>query len=283
MALLMSTPITVLAALSAALLLGCAQGPLPASSAVPKGYALVWSDEFDRPGLPDPTKWGYDTGMNRQGWHNHERQYYSARRAENAEVRDGRLVITARKEARRDAADWGGQAYTSARLLTAGKAEWTYGFFEIRAKLACGRGTWPAVWMLGSQGEWPARGEIDILEFVGREPTRVFSTVHTRSGSGGHGVGAAAEVADACSAFHDYQLHWTPQQLEFSIDGKPHFVLANAGKGQAQWPFDAPQFLILNLAVGGDLGGDVDDGSFPVRLEIDHVRVYQQPSQGPGQ
>jgi beta-glucanase (GH16 family) len=275
----MFNPKTGSAAVMAALLLGCAQGPQRpphALLAVPDGYALVWSDEFDRPGLPDPAQWGYDTGMNRQGWHNHEKQYYSGPRAENAEVRDGRLVITARKEALRSAADWGGQAYTSARLLTAGKADWTYGYFEIRAKLPCGKGTWPAIWMLGSRGDWPAMGEIDILEFVGREPTRVFSTVHTTSGSGGQGAGAATDVADACSAFHNYQLLWTAQQMRFAVDGKTHFVLDNAGQGPAQWPFDAPQFLILNLAVGGDLGGAVDDGIFPVRLEIDHVRVYQK-------
>jgi beta-glucanase (GH16 family) len=272
----MLTPTNVITALAAGLLMGCAPVLPRTPSGVPAGYALVWSDEFDQAGLPDPAKWGNDTGMNRQGWHNHEKQYYSGPRAENAEVRDGRLLITARREALRGAADWGGQAYTSARLLTAGKAAWTYGYFEIRAKLPCGKGTWPAIWMLGSQGDWPAMGEIDILEFVGREPTRVFSTVHTTSGSGGHGAGAATDLTDACTAFHDYQLHWTPQQLRFGVDGQTHFVLDNAGKGPSQWPFDAPQFLILNLAVGGDLGGEVDDRIFPVRLEIDHVRVYQR-------
>lgn len=262
------------------LLLGCSSLPPPAkpieSVAVPVGYSLVWSDEFSQPGLPDPARWNFDTGMNKQGWHNNERQYYSGPRAENAVVRDGHLVITARKEALTSAADWGGQAYTSARMLTAGKAQWTYGYFEVRAKMACGKGTWPAIWMLGSQGQWPAMGEIDILEFVGSEPTRMFSTVHTRSGSGGNGSGAATDLATACTAFHTYHLHWTPQSLRFGVDGKTHYVYANAGKGTDQWPFDAPQFLILNLAVGGDLGGAVDDAIFPVKLEIDHVRVYQQ-------
>jgi beta-glucanase (GH16 family) len=259
---------------------GCALPGAPEADVpelhVPAGYSLVWSDEFATDGLPDPSKWTYDTGRNKQGWHNHEKQYYSGPRAENAQVRDGRLVITARRERLPEAADWGGQEYTSARLLTAGRAEWTYGHFEIRAKLPCGRGTWPAIWMLGSKGDWPAVGELDIAELVGREPTKVFSTVHTASGSGGNGAGAATEVPDACGAFHTYQMQWTPQQARFGIDGRTHFVYKNAGKGRHQWPFDAPQFLILNVAIGGDFGGDVDDLIFPVRMEIDFVRVYQK-------
>ncbi len=252
--------------------------PTPATTLrVPEGYALVWSDEFATPGLPDPGKWVYDTGMNRQGWHNRELQYYSRERAENSVVRDGRLVITARREQLSSAPDWGGQAYSSARLITAGKAEWTYGFFEIRAKLPCGRGTWPAIWMLGAQGGWPAGGELDIMEQVGKEPSKVFSTVHTSAGSGAHGKGGATQLPDACSAFHDYQMLWTRDSVSFGIDGKVHYVYSNARSGQAQWPFDAPQFLILNIAIGGDLGGPVDDAIFPVQMEVEHVRVYQAP------
>jgi beta-glucanase (GH16 family) len=274
-----------LAGLIALLLVGCAgmSPPLPRGApqalGIPADYALVWSDEFADNGLPDPAKWAHDTGMNRQGWHNHEKQYYSGPRAENAQVRDGKLVITARKEQRTTAPDWGGQGYTSARLLTAGKAEWTYGYFEIRAKLPCGKGTWPAIWMLGSRGDWPARGELDILEQVGKEPTKLFSTVHTADASGASGSGSATQVLDACSAFHTYQMDWTAQQIRFGIDGKTHFTYWNAGTGKKQWPFDAPQFLILNIAIGGDLGGDIDDNIFPVRMEIDHVRVYQQARQ----
>jgi len=272
-------PIVYLVAL---LLVGCASAPTPlpqatpAALGVPAGYALVWSDEFSTEGLPDASKWAYDTGMNKRGWHNRELQYYSGPRAENAEVRDGKLVITARKEQRPAAADWGGQGYTSSRMLTLGKAEWTYGYFEVRAKLPCGKGTWPAIWMLNSAVVWPAGGELDIAELVGREPTKVFSTVHTTSGSGANGSGAPTEVLDACTAFHTYQMHWTPQQARFGIDGKTHFIHKNAGTGKAQWPFDTPQFLLLNIAVGGDFGGAVDDSIFPVRMEIDYVRAYQQ-------
>lgn len=250
----------------------------PAADLVrPANYRLVWSDEFDQAGLPNPSKWAYDTGMNKQGWHNNEQQYYSGPRAENAEVRDGKLVITARKESLTSAPDWGGQRYTSTRLVTAGRAEWTYGWFEVRARLPCGKGTWPAIWMLGSRGGWPAGGELDIMEQVGKNPTHVFSTTHTSSGSGANGKGNGTQVPDACTAFHTYQMLWTATEVRFGIDGKTHFVYPNAGTGPAQWPFDAPQFMILNIAIGGDLGGEVDDAIFPVRFEIDHVRVYQAP------
>ena len=271
-----------LACLIASLLIACTPAPAPSPQAtpvtlgVPAGYALVWADEFSASGLPDTSKWAYDTGMNKQGWHNHEKQYYSGPRAENAEVRDGKLVITARKEQRATAPDWGGQGYTSSRMLTLGKAAWTYGYFEVRARLPCGKGSWPAIWMLNSAVVWPAGGELDIAELVGREPTKVFSTVHTTAGSGGKGSGAATEVLDACTAFHTYQMHWTPKQARFGIDGKLHFTHTNAGTGKDQWPFDTPQFLILNIAVGGDFGGAVDDSIFPLTMEVDYVRVYQK-------
>lgn len=244
---------------------------------VPAGYQLVWADEFDKPGLPDPTRWSPDTGMNKAGWHNRELQYYSAARPENGVVRDGKLVITARKETLDTAPDWGGQRYTSVRLISRGKGDWTYGFFSVRARLPCGRGTWPAIWMLASQGDWPAAGELDILEHVGKDPDHVFSTVHTATGSGGQGKGGGTRMGDVCKAFHDYQMHWTPTEIRFGIDGKHHFTYPNAGSGKAQWPFDAPQFLILNIAIGGDLGGPVDDSIFPVTMEVDSVRVWQKP------
>ena len=243
---------------------------------IPDGYALVWSDEFGAQGLPDTAKWAYDTGMNKAGWHNHELQYYSGPRAENAELRNGKLVITARKEQLTQAADWGGQRYTSTRLITLGKAEWMYGYFEIRAKLPCGKGSWPAIWLLNSAGVWPAGGELDVMEHIGREPGRVFSTTHTTAGSGGNGQGAAVQVPDACDAFHTYQMDWTAQQVHFGVDGKTHFSYPNLGLGKDQWPFDTPQFLILNIAVGGDFGGAVDDSIFPIQMEVDYVRVYQK-------
>ncbi|HRD97759.1 MAG TPA: glycoside hydrolase family 16 protein [Rubrivivax sp.] len=247
----------------------------PTSAAVPSGYRLVWSDEFDTPGQPNAAHWVADTVRNKDGWYNNEKQYYAAGRLENAEVRDGRLVITARRESLHTAPDWGGQAYTSARLITRGKADWTYGFFEIRARMPCGKGTWPAIWTLGRGGHWPGDGELDILEHMGHTPLRISSAVHTSAGSGGHAVGGTTRLPDACRALHDYQMHWTPQAISFGVDGVVHWVYTRRAGDVGAWPFDKPQFLILNLAIGGDLGGAVDDAIFPVAMEIDHVRVYQ--------
>jgi beta-glucanase (GH16 family) len=244
---------------------------------VPKNYRLVWSDEFNTPGLPDPARWQHDTFRNKEGWFNNERQYYSGPRLENARIQDGRLLIEARKESMSSAPDWGGQRYTSTRLITRGKAAWTYGFFEIRAKLPCGRGTWPAIWMLGTGGVWPDDGEIDIMEQVGSNASRVFGTVHTRAGSGGNSIGAATQVPDACTAFHDYQLHWTADELAIGIDGVVYYRYPNPRAGRATWPFDAPQYLLLNIAIGGTLGGAVDDTIFPVTMEVEHVRIWQAP------
>lgn len=243
--------------------------------APPAGYQLVWADEFERDGLPDPTRWAYDTGMNKAGWHNRELQYYAGPRAENAVVRGGRLVITARRESLSTAPDWGGQRYTSTRLFTHGRRDWTYGFFEVRAKLPCGLGTWPAIWLLNSAMDWPAGGELDIMEHVGKNPGHVFSSIHTAANHGGNPVGGGTTLKDACSRFHDYQMHWTADRLRFAIDGKVHLEYVNPRAGRERWPFDTPQFLILNIAVGGDLGGPVDDSVFPVAMEVEHVRVYQ--------
>lgn len=254
-----------------------AQGAESAAPAtVPAGYRLVWADEFDTEGLPDPRRWVHDTARNKEGWHNHELQYYAGPRLENARVQGGRLVVTARCEDLAQAADWGGQHYTAARLLTRGKAEWTYGFFEVRAKLPCGKGTWPAIWMLGSGGAWPADGELDIMEHQGHRPTRVSSAVHMAAGHGGHAVGGATQLADACTAFHNYQMHWLPDKLEFSVDGVVHFHYPNLKLGAAAWPFDRAHYMVLNIAIGGDLGGPVDDRIFPVAMEVDYVRVYQK-------
>ncbi len=250
--------------------------PAPNPAYVPAHYQLVWSDEFSIDGLPDAAKWVYDTDRNRLGWFNNELQYYAAGRFENTLVTDGKLRITARRESLASAPDWGGQRYTSARLITLGKAAWTYGYFEIRAKLPCGRGTWPAIWTLGSTGSWPENGEIDLMEQVGSNPSRVFGTVHTLQ-SGGNGTGAAVQIADACSAFHDYQMHWTADEITLAIDGAPIYRYPNPRAGRATWPFDAPQYLLLNIAIGGSLGGVVDDSIFPVTMEIDHVRVWQAP------
>ncbi len=242
----------------------------------PAGYVLVWSDEFDVDGLPDPAKWDYDTDRNRFGWYNNELQYYARDRPDNARVIGGRLLISARRESLSSLPDWGGQRYSSARLVTRGKASWTYGFIEIRAKLPCGAGTWPALWTLGTRGSWPLDGEIDIMEQVGSNPTRIFGTIHTQL-SGGSGTGGATQVSDACSQFHDYQLRWTPDEIAIGVDGVTYYQASNPRTGYNAWPFDFAQYLLLNIAVGGDLGGPVNDAIFPVTMEIDHVRVFQRP------
>lgn len=257
------------------LLAACGTADPWARLAVPAGYQLVWADEFDREGLPDPARWLHDTGRNREGWYNNEKQYYAAPRAENARVQQGRLHITARREALRTAPDWGGQSYTSARLITRGLAQWTYGFFEVRARMPCGKGTWPAIWMLGSGGRWPDDGEIDILEHMGHSPALVSAAVHTAAGSAGQAAHGKAWLPDACGRMHDYQLLWTPQGLSFAVDGQAFWHYRKPADSRA-WPFDAPHFLILNLAIGGDLGGPVDDAIFPVSMEVEHVRVYQR-------
>lgn len=268
--------------------LACAQQPpsqIDEAASLPDGYAMVWSDEFETDGLPDESKWAYDTHRNREGWYNNELQYYSGPRAENARVENGMLIIEARRERldRREFPDWGRQNYTSTRLITNGRAAWTYGYYEIRAKLPCGRGTWPAIWTLGSvhQRGWPGDGEIDIMEHVGHDPGVVHGTVHTGAFNhmrGNHRT-ATTQVPDVCEQFHRYQMHWTPERITVGIDDRAHYqYVREANSGVDQWPFDKPQFLLLNIAVGGAWGGaeGVDDSIFPVRMEVDYVRVYQR-------
>lgn len=255
------------------------------SAAVPAGYNLVWSDEFSSSvvQLPDSSKWAYDTSRNALGWFNNELQYYANGRTQNSSVQGGKLIITARKENLSSlVSDWGGQSYTSARLVTKGKASWTYGFFEVRAKLPCGAGTWPAIWTLGSTvNTWPDQGEIDIMEQTGWDKQTVLGTVHTPAGFGGGASSGSKTLLDACTAFHNYQIKWTPSAIEFYVDGvsyRPAYTNPTPGVANNAWPFNNPQYLLLNLAVGGDLGGTVNDATLSsTSLEVDYVRVYQAP------
>lgn len=248
-------------------------------------WKLVWSDEFNKPGAPDPAKWTYEEGFIR----NREAQYY---RPENARVENGSLIIDVRKEKfpnpkyQEGSEDWRRvpfAEYTSASLTTEGKASWTYGRFEIRAKFPRGRGIWPAIWTLGTNTRevgWPTGGEIDILEHVGHNSGTVHANVHTRgfNHARGNGRGATLKVPDATTAFHIYAVEWTPKTLEFFVDDQQYFTLNNDGSGTDSWPFDAPQYLILNLAIGGAWGGQqgIDDSAFPQRMVIDYVRVYEK-------
>lgn len=258
----------------------CAGTPTPTPTPqpmVPAGYELVWADEFSGDNvLPDSKKWNYDTEANSTGWYNNELQYYAVKRLENSRVSGGRLIITARKEVISPAPpDYNKKEnYTSARLITRGLASWTYGFVDVRAKLPCGKGTWPAIWMLGTADDWPASGEIDIMEQVGQDPNRIEGTIHTKS-TDESGDGNWTRVVDPCSSFHDYHVLWTPQQIDIGVDGRVYHTYKNDGRGRDSWPFDDPQYLLLNLAIGGDMGGAVDDSIFPVQYEIDYVRAYQ--------
>ncbi|HYE07745.1 MAG TPA: glycoside hydrolase family 16 protein [Planctomycetota bacterium] len=243
------------------------------AAAAEDGPRLVFADEFDQPGRPDPAKWTYEEGLVRNG----EAQFYTRDRAENARVSDGCLVITARKEA------FSGAAYTSASLTTQGLADFTYGRIAVRARLPKGRGTWPAIWTLASditQTGWPLCGEIDIMEHVGFDPLRVHTTVHTaaynhtKGTQRGHGV----EVADLSQEFHVYGCTWDEDAVRFDLDGVETFVFPNDGAGdRATWPFDRPHYLILNLAIGGGWGGQqgIDDAIFPAEMRVDYVRVWQ--------
>jgi beta-glucanase (GH16 family) len=248
------------------------------AGAVPPGYHLVWSDEFDSGRMPSPDKWRYDTWRNRDGWFNGEAQYYSADRPQNARIDDGQLIIEARHESLAQYPDYGGQAYSSARLITDGTARWTYGFFEIRARLSCTRGAWPAIWLMGDH--WPAGGEIDIMEQLGFDPGTIYGTAHT-PWSVAHQTpsGAAAHITSPCTAFHRYQVEWTRDAVTFLVDDTPYHTYRRPAHATAEtWPFDQPEFLILNVAVGGGWAGQkgIDDNGFPDGMAVDYVRVYQR-------
>jgi beta-glucanase (GH16 family) len=251
------------------LLLSCGGSSAPQSPS-PQPATLVWQDEFDGQGLPDASRWGNEVGLIR----NNERQYYTDRRTENARLEGGRLVIEARKES------YQGASYTSASLTS--RASWTYGRIEVRAKLPKGRGTWPAVWTLGTsigQVGWPACGEIDIMEHVGFDPGRIHANVHTRAYNHVQGTnkGNNVLVSRADEDFHVYEAVWTESSIEMKVDGRSYFTFNKEAGGDPVWPFDKPQYLILNLAIGGSWGGQqgIDDAAFPARYEIDYVRVYR--------
>lgn len=237
-------------------------------------WQLVWSDEFDISGLPDSSKWAYDTGSN-GGWGNNELQYYTYRKLENARVENGQLVIEAKKE-KVDSFN-----YTSARLLTKGKSSWQYGKIEARARIPAGVGSWPAIWTLADgMRVWPDDGEIDIMEHVGFNQGHVHGTIHCKKYN--HMIGTQKSdtifVPDCSTSFHVYSMEWDKEIIKVALDGKVFFSFENDGKGYESWPFDNKMFLIMNIAVGGNWGGQkgIDDSSLPWKMEVDYVRVYQK-------
>lgn len=225
---------------------------------------LVWEDNFDTDGAPDATKWTYDLGAG--GWGNGESQTYTSD-ATNVKVEGGSLIITARKD---------GTNYTSARIKSEGLYQFKYGKVEVRAKLPASGGTWPAIWMLGANFSsigWPRCGEIDIMEQTGADKNTVLGTTHWFNTAGGANAsyGETTAITNAATEFHIYSLEWTEASLKIFLDGVQYYELTN----NADLPFNADFFLILNVALGGSLGGVIDAGFTEDTMEIDYVRVYQ--------
>ncbi|CAL1516717.1 hypothetical protein MMC2321_00440 [Chitinophaga sp. MM2321] len=229
--------------------------------------SLYWSDEFNTDGAPDPAKWGYDIGNGSNGWGNAESQYYT-NRTENVVIANGVLKIKAIKE------NFSGSAYTSARILTKDKFAFKYGKIEVSAKLPEGLGTWPAIWMLGSNVstvDWPACGEIDIMEHKGSEPNKIYGTLHYPGHSGGNAVGGTVQVSNETTAFHKYAMDWSPSLIRFYVDDQLYYSFTNT----SSLPFNHDFFIILNFAMGGAFGGAIDPAFTNATMEVDYVRVYR--------
>lgn len=238
---------------------------------------LVWADEFKGQEPPNDDKWTYDIGTGNSGWGNNEKQYYTAR-AKNVQLVGGKLIIEAHKE------DYEGSQYTSARLVTREKQSWGPGHkIAVRAKVPGGRGTWSAIWMLGDNLKevgWPRGGEIDIMEHVGFAPDSLYGTVHTTAFNGMIGTqdGGSIAAKDLETNFHIYSIDWHADRIEFQLDGKTYHTFTKGDNaGPEEWPFDAPQHLLINLAVGGTWGGreGIDETIWPRRMMVDWVRVYK--------
>lgn len=238
-------------------------------SAQKKNRTLVWEENFSGKELNE-SDWNFETGdgcPNVCGWGNNERQIYTK---SNHRIKNGKLIITAQKK---------DSLYTSTRITTAGKKEFQYGRIEARAKLPQGSGIWPAFWMLGSnigKAGWPACGEIDILEYVGRNPETVYTTLHTTATHGDHASSQKTVISNIEQGFHVYAVEWNAEQIEFFVDGISVYKYNPEPKDTSVWPYNQPFFIIVNMAVGGNFGGpEVDDSIFPQQFIIDYIKVYQ--------
>jgi beta-glucanase (GH16 family) len=258
----------------------------PAASAAPVAAAPrpefepAWADEFDRDGRPDPANWTYLVGDGTKyglppGWGNNELEWYTEDRPENARVENGHLII----ETRRD--HFEGHEYSSARLVGAGRRDFTYGRVEVRARVPKAAGVWPAIWMLPTQwtyGDkgWPANGEIDIVEFVTVEPDIVHVSIHTTNHNHAQRTQLTAKRKDPTFStdFHVFVLEWLPDSLTWLIDGQKVLRFDNPHTDYKDWPFDKDFHVLLNVAVGG-WGGKPDPALFPQRMEVDYVRVMR--------
>ncbi|MEM9685452.1 MAG: glycoside hydrolase family 16 protein [Bacteroidota bacterium] len=234
-----------------------------------QGETLLFEADFNTDRLNE-VHWNYELGdgcPNLCGWGNNERQIYTR---ENVQLRDGKLVIKATRDS---------TLYRSGRITTKKKVEFQYGTVEVRAKLPVGRGLWPAIWMLGNDidtNTWPACGEIDIMEYVGKEPHTIYTSLHTPD-SYGNTVNSKKTINENIEeGFHVYKTHWTKDAITFYIDEKPVYTFSPEVKNEKTWPFNKPFYIILNLAIGGNFGGpEVDDSIFPAEFIIDYVKVFQ--------
>ena len=241
-------------------------------------WNMIWHDEFDQPdgSEPDPTKWGYDIGDN--GWGNNELENYITS-TNCVRIEDGKLIIEARQEIVDDTTN-----YTSGRLLTKGKCSWTYGRIEARIKISRSQGIWPAFWLLGTNMDsvyWPACGEIDIMENIGRQPGIIHGTIHGPGYSGASGIGGKISLPDESAfadEYHIYAIEWEPNRIRWFMDYQPYFTATPAIlPNGAHWIFDQPGFLLLNLAVGGNWPGYPNGKTIlPQRMLVDYVRVYKK-------
>lgn len=243
------------------------------------GWKLAWADEFNYKGLPDSTKWTYEEGGH--GWGNNEKQFYLGRSIENSYVKDGVLNIVALKR------DFENSNYTSAKLSTYQKFMLQYGKIEVKAKLPIGKGSWPAIWMLpesikNKTEDWPLCGEIDIMEHVGKDQNTVHTSLHSElyNHKKGTQITHFEKLDNVAGTFHKYGIEWTENFIKFYIDDKLFFESYKGQNGRVStnkgWAFDKPYYLILNLAVGGDWGGDIDDTIFPNEMQVDYVRIYKK-------
>ncbi len=270
---------SLLRILTMTILLGIIVTPL-SLSASPTGWSLIWSDDFtgEDGSAIDSSKWGFDIGGN--GWGNAELQYYTNRTA-NVYIQNNMCVIKAMKE------NYGGNQYTSGRILTARKFDFTYGKVEAAVKLPYGQGIWPAFWMLGanvnSGAPWPICGEIDIMEHMGREPSTIYGVIHGPGYSGGKRLEASYSISGKFNdGFHKFAVEWEPNVIRWYCDGNLYQTRTSADLGGKPWVFDHDFFIIFNLAVGGQWPGFPDPTTiFPQYLTIDYIRVYQKGTETP--
>lgn len=239
------------------------------------GYHLVWHDEFDEAQL-NQNDWNYETGTGGNGWGNDELEYYTSR-PQNVFLSRGNLIIEARKES------YNGSNYTSARITTQGKQQFTYGRIDIRAKLPVQPGMWPALWMLGSNissAGWPQCGETDIMELIGKNSQQVIGSFHWKKADGSEGTFNNAytlSAGDFSQHFHVFSLLWSQDSLQILVDDIPYVKASRADLTNGTYPFDSPFFFIFNVAVGGNWPGPPDNTTqFPQRMFVDYVRVFQK-------